>query len=377
VKKQKVDEETNAETWTPSKKRHKMNAWRDYISHEIDISKELDADFNFPKIHLMSHWAEQVRRYGALQLYSAEKHEQAHKTNLKNSWNASNHNLNYLPQVITFQRRILCFEIGELNLQALAQQRENRNAACKVLLSGADLAAPQSPQSYAKPEFIGPQNRRDAKHPDAKIKDFRALLNNRKDATHRAAIYSGTGEFIQHKSRNKTYISDEQVHAMELCIYHGIKVQVEGLEGERISRMWQGTGSQSWLRRDRQNYWVWVKQRPGRCYGALNGCLPWQLQRLFKIKLQNKDGAFVEYWLALALTTIPENSGNLDPVSRFVHVRKVPAATVFQVCRVGNIIGRTHIIPEIATSSKTGDERNKRWIVNGHIDLATWNDVYN
>ena len=122
VKKRKVDEETNAETWTPSKKRREMNAWRDYISHEIDVSKELDADFNFPKIHLMSHWVEQIRRYGALQQYSAERHEQAHKTNLKDGWNASNHNLNYLPQVITFQRRILCFEVRELNLQALAQR---------------------------------------------------------------------------------------------------------------------------------------------------------------------------------------------------------------------------------------------------------------
>jgi len=55
VKKRKVDEETNAETWTPSKKRREMNAWRDYISHEIHISKVLDADFNFPKIDLMSH----------------------------------------------------------------------------------------------------------------------------------------------------------------------------------------------------------------------------------------------------------------------------------------------------------------------------------
>jgi len=52
-----------------------MNAWWGYISHEIDISKELDADFNSPKIHLMSHWAEQIRRYGALQQSSAERHE--------------------------------------------------------------------------------------------------------------------------------------------------------------------------------------------------------------------------------------------------------------------------------------------------------------
>jgi len=146
LKKRTVDEETNAETWTPSKKRREMNAWRDYISHEIYISKELDADFNFPKIYLMSHWAEQIRRYGALQQYSAKRHKQAHKTNLKDGWNASNHNLNYLPQVSTFQRCILCFEIGQLNLQALTQHRDNSAATCKVLSSGADLAAPLSPQ---------------------------------------------------------------------------------------------------------------------------------------------------------------------------------------------------------------------------------------
>jgi hypothetical protein len=228
VKKRKVDEESNAETWTPSKKRREMNAWRDYISHKIDVSKELDADFNFPKIDLMSHWVEQIRRYRALQQYSAERPEQVHITNLKESWNASNHNLNYLPQAITFQRRILCFEIRELNLQALAQRPENSVAVCKVLPSGADLAASLGSQSYAKPEFMGPQNRRDGKHHDAMIKDFRALHYNTQDPTHCVAIYSGTREIIKHKSRNKTYISDEQLHAMELCIYHGIKVQVEG-----------------------------------------------------------------------------------------------------------------------------------------------------
>jgi len=111
VIKRKVDEETNAETWTLSKKWHEMNALWDYISHEIDVSKELDADIKFPTIYLMSHWVEQIHRYGALKQYSAERHEQAHKMNLKEGWNASNHNLNYLPQVITFQRRILCIEI--------------------------------------------------------------------------------------------------------------------------------------------------------------------------------------------------------------------------------------------------------------------------
>jgi hypothetical protein len=96
-----------------------------------------------------------------------------------------------------------------------------------------------------------------------------------------------------------------------------------------------------------------------------------------KIKLLNEDVAFVEYWGALELTTITENSGNLDPVSKFVQVRKAPAAIALQVFSVGNILGCTHVIPDIATSSKTGDGRNEPWIVNSHIDLAMWNDAYN
>jgi len=60
MKKRKVDEETNAETCTSSKKRHEMNSWRDYISHEMNVSKVLDANFNIPKIDMMSHSVEQI-----------------------------------------------------------------------------------------------------------------------------------------------------------------------------------------------------------------------------------------------------------------------------------------------------------------------------
>jgi len=96
-KMKKLDEESYANTWTVSKKRREMISWRDYISHEIDVSKELDADSICPKIHLMSHWVEQIRRYRPLQKYSAERHGRAHWMNLKNGGNTSNHNLNYLP----------------------------------------------------------------------------------------------------------------------------------------------------------------------------------------------------------------------------------------------------------------------------------------
>jgi hypothetical protein len=53
------------------------------------------------------------------------------------------------------------------------------------------------------------------------------------------------------------------------------------------------------------------------------------------------------------------------------------AAIALQVFSVGNVVGCTHVFPEIATSSQTGDGQNEQRIVNSHIDLATWNDEYN
>jgi len=77
-------------------------------------------------------------------------------------------------------------------------------------------------------------------------------------------------------------------------------------------------------------------------------CAEWsshgELQQLFKVKLLYEDGAFVEYWSALVLTTMSENSGNLDPVLRFVQVRKAPAAVALQVFSEAIIIGCEHII---------------------------------
>jgi len=74
---------------------------------------------------------------------------------------------------------------------------------------------------------------------------------------------------------------------------------------------------------------------------------------------------------------MPENFGNMDPVSKFVQVRNPLAVVALPAFSVGIIIGCAHVIPEMPTSSKTRDGRNERWIVNSHIDLATWNDVYN
>jgi hypothetical protein len=40
-------------------------------------------------------------------------------------------------------------------------------------------------------------------------------------------------------------------------------------------------------------------------------------------------------------------------------------------------IATLHIMPEIATISRTEQGQNEQWIANSHIDMVTWNDGYN
>jgi hypothetical protein len=79
----------------------------------------LDADLNIPKFHFRFHCVEQIWCYGAMQQYCAERYEQPHKMNIRAGCKASNHNLNYLPQVVTVQWHILCFPFREINLEAI------------------------------------------------------------------------------------------------------------------------------------------------------------------------------------------------------------------------------------------------------------------
>jgi len=79
--------------------------------------------------------------------------------------------------------------------------------------------------------------------------------------------------------------------------------------------------------------------------------------------------------VGLALAAIPADLGNFDAMSKFLHVRKAPAAGALEVLRVRNIIGCTHRILNAAISSNTEDERYQWWISNCHMDLATGNDL--
>ncbi|KAG0643365.1 hypothetical protein HOY80DRAFT_1094438 [Tuber brumale] len=56
-----------------------------------DICDE-DVDFNFVKIHLLSHFADHIRRFGNIQMYSTESGETSYKIMIKEGYRRSNKN---------------------------------------------------------------------------------------------------------------------------------------------------------------------------------------------------------------------------------------------------------------------------------------------
>jgi len=57
--------------------------WQTFINAEMFEYHEEGSDFNFPKIHPLLHFGEQIRRYGSLKQWSTETGESSHRTQLK------------------------------------------------------------------------------------------------------------------------------------------------------------------------------------------------------------------------------------------------------------------------------------------------------
>lgn len=73
-------------------------------------------------------------------------------------------------------------------------------------------------------------------------------------------------------------------------------------------------------------------------------------------------------------TTTPGTAGGMpEGASGMVRVTMPTTGSGYAVINGGNIHSAAHLIPEEPVSSGIP---NKSWIVNSHIDLATWNDVY-
>jgi len=89
-----------------------------------DILKE-GTHYNFPKMHLISHYAEQILKFRALGQFSTEISECMHK-GLKDAYHHSN-KVNTTSQIITNHTRDHTFIMKDLTIKAWAEAKETGN----------------------------------------------------------------------------------------------------------------------------------------------------------------------------------------------------------------------------------------------------------
>jgi len=80
------------------------------------------AHYNFPKIHLISHYAEQIVKFGVLGQFSTDIAEEMHKR-FKDAYHRSN-NVNATCQIITTYTRDHTFAMKDLMISAWTRIRE-------------------------------------------------------------------------------------------------------------------------------------------------------------------------------------------------------------------------------------------------------------
>ncbi|KAF8414713.1 hypothetical protein EV426DRAFT_579158 [Tirmania nivea] len=81
----------------------------------VDDLLSTGAHYNFPKIHLISHFADQIAKYGSLPQYSTEICEASYKP-LKDAYRRSNH-VNPIPQIIRTYMQAHNFIMRERNIE--------------------------------------------------------------------------------------------------------------------------------------------------------------------------------------------------------------------------------------------------------------------
>ena len=324
--------------------------WQEFIDSEMVEYHEEGSDFNFPKIHQLLHFREQIQRYGCLKQWPTETGESSHRTQLKESYKKSNRSGDIYGQMIKYYQRSDAFAIRRLNNSA----RRSEDDTCDDSPAGLKFTSDQNSS--------GP----------AKITTFAALLASVSDEHLRSALRQATNRFLV--SRKVNIKSDDLLHCTA-NVYHGIQVPVTNMHGETVIQHIRCTGEVGWHEQPARLDWVWVKPSPNlrdgqqpASYKALKGRVPYRLLKLFKI-----SAAGIPFWCAFVQTTTPSAGGMPESASGMVRVTKPKSSSGYAVISGENIVGAAHLIAEEPDCSGVS---SKGWIVNSHIELDTWSVVY-
>ncbi|RPB21015.1 hypothetical protein L211DRAFT_851758 [Terfezia boudieri ATCC MYA-4762] len=295
--------------------------------------------FNFPKIHLISHYAEQIPKFGALGQYSTDISEAMHK-GLKEAYRRSN-KVNSTPQIVTTYTRDHTLAMKDLTIDVWNQIRQKGDLTPGVGRSTTEM------QVYLKLR--------------GKIKlGIISSLEELERVTGLPDLVLTTETFLRQEVRS---MNSDPVGLLvqEIRAYRELQIPVPKFSGEGFIVH----SARCTVFREQERYnWIWVRRQrtSDEASGTLNGRIPGRINALLKVisregmvyrlahvdLLQCIGGDAVQGSEGMVRVGWPLNGGGI-------------------IVKISQIEGIAHLIPL---------ELGESWLVNNRIDLETWNMVY-
>lgn len=315
------------------------------------------ATFNFPKIHLLSHYSSQIRDFGALPQYSTEITEALHKP-LKDAYRRSNR-VDAAEQILDTVSRDFAIRMRELNLVAWSRDIKFPAEILRVLDPTPDAQDPL--KRIQRPTLGGIQ---DADSPSGTpLSKIASILE----------LPSLTDRFLDYLKLNtpdnRPVPDAERVSNYRTHYYNTLSVPVPQFQGDgELIHKIRWTGKRGFRQRgEARADWIWVRRRqrspPELQMGQLDGRMVGRLEGLFSVQDHTHKIHDIALITLLRLRGPAKPSGE-EGMIRMEHKEE---AISMHVIRISDIEGMAHLIP-------LEDER--LWLVNNRIDLNTWNELY-
>lgn len=319
------------------------------------------AHYNFPKMHLISHFADQIFRYGSLPQYSTDICEALHKP-LKDGYRRSNH-INVLPQIVNAYTRAHTFAMREKNIAQWKTELDHiPEDVTKVLRpTSTSIHIPLgSPPCKIVTKLQGRVNPKNIYNLDTLADQYN--LPDLQTLTKRYLIH------IYHTSAqptsDATRFKDAPIEA-----FHTLQIPVPTFDNDgHILHNVRCTGPELFRKHEKRNDWIFVRHRPASLTakpGSLDGRVPARLNALFKLRDPHTCAETnISYRLAhISLLKIVGSTTPDGPEG----MARVGLPLKNQVIGISNIEGMAHLIPV---------EPERVYLVNNRIDLHAWNDIH-
>ncbi|KAF8427092.1 hypothetical protein BGX38DRAFT_1278843 [Terfezia claveryi] len=288
------------------------------------------ADFNFLKIHLLSHYNTQIKDFGSLPQYLTEVTEALHKL-LKDAYRRSNH-VNATEQILDIITREHALRMRELNIKVWSREFQFGREIIDLIRS------PEAPEhtEYSKQPKETPMYARNSK-------SVRLGGKQVSDDVEGTSMRKLAGKLILTRLLEQFYeylrlntglaagsVSLEKIAQFPTHYYTKLSMEVP---------QFQSKGA------------------------AQNGKIVGRLEGLLSVR----DHVNRVYEVALVLLLQVRGSKKPGGDEGMVRMERGNTERKLHIVRIGDIEGMAHLI---------GLKEDSVWLMNNRIDMNTWNELY-